>query len=102
MSREYFFRQGHRTVAGCYRWNSSFALEPRDVEREQPAVLNYLPGYFVFASRELFERNFVAARDAADQIEVSRSEQPEILAILFVDAFDVLRNCEPDARRKLG
>ena len=43
-----------------------------------------------------------AARDALDQIEIRRGEQPEVLAILLVDALYVFGDYEPYARGDLG
>ena len=76
--------------------SETLALKPRDVEREEPAVLDDLPGDFVFAGGELFERDFVARGDSLDQIEVGRGQQPEVLTVLFVDSLVVFGDDQPN------
>src|SRR2546423_6845311 len=102
MPREDFFGNRHRSGCGRDWRNLHLALQSRDVERKQPAIFNDLPGDLVFAARELFERDLFAIRDATDEIEVRRSQQSEVLAVLPVDALDVLGDDAADARGDFG
>ena len=101
--REDFFGQSHRSCGagaparGLNRRQKYFSLHARHVEREQPAVFDYLPRNLIFPGSELAERNFFAAANAVDQRKVRRGQQTEVLAILLVDALDILGNDNPNA-----
>ena len=51
VARENFLRDGHRPRLGLDRRQKNFALQARDVEREQAAVLDHLARDLVFALR---------------------------------------------------
>ncbi len=53
VAREDLLRDGHRPRLGLDRRQKHLALQARDVEREQPAVLDDLPRDLVFAVGEL-------------------------------------------------
>ncbi len=65
---------GHRPWLGLDGRQKHLALEARDVEREQPAILDDLARDLVFAVRELAEWNLLAAANLVDEqksVEVS-------------------------------
>src|SRR5688572_133304 len=99
---EYLFGQRHRAARGSDFRERYFALKPRDVEREEAAVLDDLPRDLVLAACELFQIYLLAPHDALDQIKIRRGEQPEVLAILFVDALYVFGDYKPDSGGDLG
>ncbi len=96
VAREDFLRERHPSggvlVRRPDRRQKHFLLQASDIEREQPAILDHLPGDRVLARGELAERNFRPGTDTLNQREIRRSQQPEILAVLLVDALDILRD----------
>ena len=102
VARENLLRDGHGARLGLDRRQKNLALQARHVERKQAAVFDHLAGDFVFAASELGQRNFFAAADLVDQSEFGRGQHAEVLAILLVDALDVFRDHQLDARRHLG
>ncbi len=102
MAGENLLRDGHRPRLGGDGRQENFALHAGDVEREQAAVLDHLAGDFVFACGELNQRNLFSAADLVDHAKVSRGQHAEVLAILLVDALDVLGDHQLDAGRHLG
>src|SRR5215471_13271552 len=51
---EHLLGKRHRTPRSVNRGNRNLALQPRDIEREQPAVLYDLTRYLVFTVSEFF------------------------------------------------
>src|SRR6266480_7440297 len=102
-----FLGQRHRTCgAGSLarsfdRRQENFLLHARHVEREKPAVLDHLASNLIFTERELAQRNLFSGANLIDQRKVCRSQHAEVLAILLVDTFDILRNHQLDACRHL-
>src|SRR5207244_3727788 len=88
---------------GCSldRGQKYFLLHARHVEREKPAVLDHLASNLIFTERELAQRNLFSGANLIDQRKVCRSQHAEVLAILLVNAFDVLRDHQLDACRHL-
>ena len=79
-------------VVSLYRRQKNLSLHPRHVERKQSTVFNHLLRDLVLPSGEFTERDFFAGTNPVNQREVSRSQQPEVLAVLLVDALNVLPN----------
>ena len=102
VARKDFFGQRHRPRRGRDRRNLHAALQAGDVEREQPAIFDDLPGDLVFAFGKLGERNFFAILDATDEIEIGRSQQAEVLAVLPIDALDVFGDDTAEAGGDFG
>ena len=99
--------QRHRRVARALsrvfdRRQKYFPLHARHIERKQPAVLDDLPRDLILASGKFAERNLFPAANAVDQRKVGRGQQPQVLAVLFVDALDILGNHDADAGAHLG
>jgi hypothetical protein len=86
------------SVIGRRQWrlpNRDLSLKPRDIEREQSAVLYDLTRYFVFTASELFQRYLIAGRHSLNHLKICRGQQPEVLTILLVDSFVILCNYQP-------
>ena len=92
MAGKNLFGNGHRPRLGFCRRQEDFALQARNIEGEQSAVLDDLTRDLVFAIGELGEGNFFTAANLVDHAEVGRSQHPKVLAVLLVDAFDILRD----------
>src|SRR6185437_14644944 len=90
-----------RTGLGCDRRQRDFALHARHIELKQAAVLDDLSRDLIFARGENRKWNFLAAANFFDQREVRRGEHAEVLAVLLVDALDVLRNHQLDPGAQL-
>src|SRR6478752_4941854 len=86
---------------GFYRWKKNFCLHPGHVEWKQSTVLNHLPRYLVFTRGELAERNLLAIANAVNQRKVRGGQQPQVLAVLLVDALDIFSNHHPNSRAHL-
>ncbi len=99
---EDFLRQRHGARGRCDGGQEDFLLQARDVEGKQAAVLDDLAGDVVLAAGEFGERNLFAAPDLVDQAEVGRGQHAQVLAVLLVDALDVLGDHELDAGGALG
>src|SRR5271157_1479736 len=102
VTRENLFRDGHGARLGVDRRQKGLALQARDVEREEAAVFYHLARDLVLALRELGQRDLFAAADLVNQAKVGRRQHAEVLAILLVNAFDVLGDHQLDARRHFG
>ena len=102
MVGEDLFRNGHGTLRRFDGRQKYFFLQTRHVEGEQAAVLDDLPRDFVFAGGEFGERDFLSCPDFIDQREVGRGQQAQVLAVLFVNAFNVLRDHQLDSGTHLG
>ena len=87
---EHLFRQGHGALLRRNRRQKNFLLQARDIEGKQPSILDYLPGDLVFASSKLAELNFRPRADTLNQREIRRCQQAKVLAVLLVDALDIL------------
>ena len=96
--REDLLRDGHGTRLGGDRRQKDFALHARDIEGEQAAVFDDLARDLVFAGGEVGQRNLFTAADLVDQAEVGGGQHAEVLAILLVNALDVFRDHQLDAR----
>src|SRR6266699_2189544 len=93
---------GAGTLARSFdRRQKNFLLHARNVEREKSTVLDHLASNLIFTERELAQRNFFSGANLIDQRKIGRSQHAEVLAILLVDAFDVLRDHQFDACRHL-
>src|SRR6266566_2163185 len=79
------------------RGQKNFLMHARHVEREKPAVLDHLASNLIFTGRELTQRNLFSGANLIDQRKVCRRQHAEVLAILLVDTFDILRNHQLDA-----
>ena len=90
--REDFLRHRHWALVGLYRRQKYFPLHARYIEGKQPAVLNDLARNLILARRELAQRDIFSAANLVDQRKVGRSQNPQILAVLLVDALDVFRD----------
>jgi len=77
-------------------------LEARDVELEEPAVLDDLPGDVVRAPGELLQADLLSGADAPDDREVVGGQDAEVLAVLVVDALDALGDHHLNAGVELG
>ncbi len=102
VAREDLLGDGHRPRLGRDRRQEGLALHARDVEREQAAVLDYLARDLVFAFGELHQRNLFSGANPVDHAEVGGGQHAEVLAVLLVDALDVLGDHQLDAGRHLG
>src|SRR5207248_8746929 len=71
------------------------------VELEQSAVLNDLPRDLVIAGCEHGQRHFLPRPDLVDQGKIRRGQHPEVLAVLLVNALDVLRDHQLDSCAQL-
>src|SRR5258708_10679752 len=100
--RKNLLRQRHGAFFSLHWRQEYFLLHPRHVERKQPTVLNYLPRNLILSLGKLGKRNLLPTANSVDQRKVSRSEHAQILAILLVDALNVLRNHHFDPRAHLG
>src|SRR4029077_8945811 len=78
------------------------SLHPGHVEWEQSAVLDHLPRDLVLARRELTEWNFLAMADAVNQRKIRRSQQSQVLAVLFVNPLNVFSDHHPDSSTHFG
>src|ERR1039457_5263260 len=87
-------RQRHRTLLSLYRRQKNFPLHARHIEGKQSPILDHLLRDLVFPGSEFTERDFFPSANPADQGKVGRSQQPEVLAVLLVDALNILRNCD--------
>ena len=76
---------------------NTFFCNARHVEGEQAAVLDHLPRDFVFAGGKFRERDFLSRPNLLDQREVGRSQQAQVLAVLFVNAFNILGDHQLDS-----
>src|SRR5581483_9003829 len=94
--------QSHRPRRSGDGRHQSLALHARHVEREETAVLNHLAGDLVLALGEFAERDLLAASDALDEAEVGGGQHTQVLAVLLVDALDVLGDHQLDAGGALG
>ena len=97
MAAKDFFRQGHGPGTGFDWRQENFLLQTSNIEWKQPAVLDYLAGNLIFTGREFAKRNIFPAANLVDQREVGRCQQPQVLAILLVDALDVFCDYQLDA-----
>src|SRR5579862_3280110 len=83
------------------RRQESLTLHASHIEREQPAMLDHLPRNLILSRGELTQSNFFPTPNAIDEREVGRSQQPEVLAILLVDALDIFRDDHANPRTHL-
>src|SRR5450631_4773960 len=74
------------------RRQKNLPLHPRNIEGKQPAILNHLLRDLVLPGGEFTEGDFFSCANPLDQRKIGRSQQPEVLAVLLVDALNVLRN----------
>ena len=83
---------GHRHGArlGVNHWQRNFLLHARDVEVEKSAVLDDLSRNLIFPMSEFGQRNLFAPADLVNQLEIRRGQYAEILAVLLVNALDIL------------
>src|SRR4051794_27830140 len=70
VSREDLLGHSHGTRFRVNRRNAYFALQTRDVEWDQSAVLDHLARDFILSAGKDFERNLLAAANAIDEAEV--------------------------------
>src|SRR5581483_7359119 len=101
---ENLFRDRHRAALAraLDLRQRHLALHARHVERKQAAVFDHLAGDLILARRELGQGNLLSAADAIDQGEIRRGQQAQVLAVLLVDAFDVLGDDHADSGAHLG
>src|SRR6266446_1733239 len=90
--RKNLLRQSHRARRSLDRWQENFPLHARNVKRKQPAILNHLPSDLVLPSSKFTERNFLPRANPVDQSKVGRCQQPQVLAVLLLDALNILGN----------
>src|SRR5205807_8446409 len=64
--------------------------------------LDELPRAFIFAAGEFSQRDFLACPHLIYKVEIRGSQYAEVLAILLVNALNVLRDDELNSRRPLG
>ena len=102
MAGEDFFRNGHGTLRRFDRREKHFLLQARHVEGKQAAVFDYLPRDFIFTGGKFRERDFLSRPDFIDQREVGRGQQAQVLAVLFVNALNVLGDHQLDPGAHLG
>src|SRR3954451_24900853 len=69
VSREDLLGHSHGTRFRVNRRNAYFALQTRDVEWEQSAVLDHLARDFILSAGKDFEWNLLAAANAIDEAE---------------------------------
>src|SRR5712692_7048802 len=98
---ENFLRQRHGTLLVLNRRQEDFSLHAGHVEIEEPSMLDNLARDLVFALRELGKRDFLPGADLVDQRKINRSQHTQVLAILLVNALDVLGDDDLYARAKL-
>ncbi len=102
MAGEDFLCNGHGALRCLDGRQKHLFLQARHVEGEEAAVFDHLPGDFVFAGGKFRERDFLSRPDFIDQREIGRSQQAQVLAVLFVNAFNVLRDHQLDPSAHLG
>src|SRR5450432_4622776 len=85
--RENLFCQRHWTLFGFNGWKKNLALHAGDIEIEQPAVFNDLPGDFVFTLSKFRKRHFLSAANGVNQRKVRGRQHAQVLAILLVSTF---------------
>ena len=102
MARNHLFAERHRTPAGGGRRQGRLALQPRHVVVEQTAVLDDAPRDFALTLGEGRERDLLAAADLGDDREIGGRQDAQVLAILPIDALDVLGDDELDPGAHLG
>ena len=99
---EDLFRHGHGALRCLDGREEHFLLQSRHVEGKQAAVFDHLPRDFIFAAGKFRERDFLSCPDFFDQREVGRGQQAQVLAVLFVNALDVLGDHQLDPGAHLG
>src|SRR5262249_40518666 len=77
-------------------------LHPGDIEWEQPAVFDHLPGDVVFTGGEFAQWDLFAGANPVDQTKIGRGQNPKVLAVLLVNALDVFSDHQLDAGAQLG
>ncbi len=95
--RKNLLRQRHGAFFSLHWRQEYFLLHPSHVEGKQPAILNYLPRNLIFPGGELGKRNLLPAANPINQRKISRSQHAQVLAILFVDALNILGDHNLDA-----
>jgi len=96
--RENFFGERHRARRCRDRRNLNLALQAREIEIEQAAMLDDLARDVVLPARKFREFDFFAAFDFFDHVEICRNEQSQVLRVLLIDAFDIFRDDHANAR----
>src|SRR5580692_5542428 len=97
VARKDFFRHGHRALVSFDRWQKHFLLHAGYVEWKKATVFDDLVSNFIFARRELAERNFLSAANPINQGKIRRGQHSKVLAILLVDTLDVFGNHDADS-----
>ena len=102
MRRKNLLRQSHRPRPSRDRRQKHLPLHTRNIKRKQSAVLDYLLRNLIFPGGEFTEQDFLPGANPLDQRKVGRSQQPEVLAILLVDALNILRDRDLNPGAHLG
>jgi hypothetical protein len=77
-------------------------LQPLLIEVEKAATLDYLARDRIYTLGELGERDVFTSPDPLYEAEVGRCENSEVLAVLIIDAFNVLGDDESDTGNHLA
>ena len=93
---------GGAPARGLYGRKKNLPLQTRNIEWKKPAVFDHLPRNLILARGEFAQRDLFPAPDAINQREVCRSQQPQVLAILRVNALDIFGDHHADAGAHLG
>ena len=100
--RDDLLRQRHRALCRRHHRHFNEPLQPGHVVVEQSAVLDDPAGNAALAFGEDRERDRLTPTDPLQQREVGAGEDAEVLAVLPIDAFDVLGEHQPDPSHHLG
>ena len=86
-----------RPICAAGSGKVDLALNPGDIELEEPPPLDDLSRDRILAIGEDRERNRLATGDSVDHREVGAGEKTEVVAVLLVNAFDILRHDDLDS-----
>src|ERR1700730_8866970 len=102
VARKNLLRQRHGAPSRFDRRKKNLFLHARHVEGEEATIFDHLLSDLILTRGEFSEWDLFSRPDLVDQREVGRGQQAQVLAILFVNALNVLGNDQSDPSAHLG